>query len=1810
MKHMLLTLCLIAAAIVTPFCLFADEGSPVFFNEAFFTKPQSPDAWAMTRYGEASLDLFHGTIGLTVPVYTYQDKDFTLPVSLSYASSGFMPGASIGPAGLGWVLNAAGVITREVRGLPDDESNDYSWKWFEDPAHAQQIIYVPLLDHVQRYEEQMYGARSNLTVFGFAKAYDTQAANLSDIIDYVYTGTVGEEYMQVRLDTLTYEAHYQAIETQPDVFHFNFLGRSGSFILCPDGTVRVFDTNFPSGDLSVEFDWDWTSPGESAFILRTNDGFRYDFDLQEEASSMNQGYSGSQVTSTSAWKLTKVTAPSGRTVVFTYNTPHDRSSHGVSINVDHRHTFDGTNHSRPWQNAQYLIEHPEISDTYNTVQERSLAAITVSGCCTISFSYGTSAEEYALQGITVQNSAGVTVRSCSLTQTGSGTHRFLKGVTLSGEGTHYFSYYSEDGSYPAYYTRAVDMYGYYNGSTAWQNITHTDNDLPQYSASVISSRSFNATYATMGMLKTVTWPTGGSTGVEYEQNRYGALIHPDAVTASDALAPGLRVASLTHYDTDGTTILQKKAYGYLTSSGRSSGILLGEPQMYWKYSYDLPWNETVDREAVRSSSPLGFGLEGHIEYPRVTETITDGGAYSAGPVSVLEFESTYGSTSNATSRERYQQQAGSMIETTIDGWYADFTNYSVHLPEAMFLSGGIHAGKCVYKKTVSAQGLTTSIEESVYDEYPSGSGNLFTGLMVYAGHQYIHEYHYRSGYLSSHTGYLYDLSGYAVMATSETRTVDTDGHLTTIQTTDSKGATLRTEIAYHPVCTGIPVRVSRKRGGYYAGGFKMTYSTLYNDDGDPYLLPAKAYRANSVPGISTESGITYREVMSFDQYDSNGNLRQMTDSTGLVTGIVWDTAGLYPLKVGENMTYSQTASASASSAGRLLTTYSWTPLVGLSSVTDPSGRTTNYSYDTAGRLTGITAPNGNLSAAYSYNTATDHTGYNSSGLYHGAVLQLPQGRNWILSQTFDSNGNAASEVSYYNALGYPEQDVSVRASGDLSKDLVTPHVSDYLFRELKAYLPYPLAVSGSHGAGAFAGSAATTQNLYYCSRFSVSGDACGYATAMTEEASDGRPLWNRRPGKDYYNAGKTTVFSCGANSTADAVLRLDVGSASGYIYVNGTYSAGMLTKDSATDEDGRTIVSFKDREGRIILERRLSSSGSVLAETYYAYDDFGRLTWVVSPEGSALLQSGHTYYRYPSSTDVASKAVKAFSYIYLYASDDKVIEKNMAGVKDVELTYDDTTGLLESFLDGNLADVSSQLVYAYDGLNRLTQESLTSTAVRQYAYDAYPSGMPSSLAFSDVSGITTSGGVSLHQGGTVGLLTWERLAELDADGATTRYAQRAHYYDILGNPIQTVTLYPDGELLRESARYDLRGTVTTSSSTLTSAGYTNTVVTTNTYDARGRLTASTSAINGTTISSVGTSYDDLGLPTGITYGNGVSENMTYNIRGQLTGQLAQKNSSTLFSSTLRYNDVFNSSSTPSWTGNISSWSWTQSGQDERTYVFAYDGLDRLTGTAQYKNSAAENKYGEDLSYDRNGNITSLGCRNGSTSTVTTTFTYTGNKRNGWTYDSNGNVTCTDPDAEYPITVTYNILNLPALFEEEDGYQTAVCYLADGTKYTAIEDSSSDGYIYCGPFRCSADDGEFLDVAVAGGRAVKTTGGWVIRYFTADHLGSTRLVTDASGSVVEQFDYLPYGEKCINTGLAVANSNKTEYLYGGKELPQLFGIGWYDSAARWQTTSGVFTSPDPLMEKYYSISPYAYCAGNPVNLVDPKGRDAVFITFKG
>ena len=81
-------------------------------------------------------------------------------------------------------------------------------------------------------------------------------------------------------------------------------------------------------------------------------------------------------------------------------------------------------------------------------------------------------------------------------------------------------------------------------------------------------------------------------------------------------------------------------------------------------------------------------------------------------------------------------------------------------------------------------------------------------------------------------------------------------------------------------------------------------------------------------------------------------------------------------------------------------------------------------------------------------------------------------------------------------------------------------------------------------------------------------------------------------------------------------------------------------------------------------------------------------------------------------------------------------------------------------------------------------------------------------------------------------------------------------------------------------------------------------------------------------------------------------------------------------------------------------------------------------------------------------------------------------------------------------------------------------------------------------------------------------------------------------------YYPYG---VLMGES-QNTTTQPYKYNGKELDRSFGLDWYDYGARWMDgVGGRWSSIDPLCEKYYDVSPYAYCAGNPINAIDPDGN---------
>ncbi len=109
------------------------------------------------------------------------------------------------------------------------------------------------------------------------------------------------------------------------------------------------------------------------------------------------------------------------------------------------------------------------------------------------------------------------------------------------------------------------------------------------------------------------------------------------------------------------------------------------------------------------------------------------------------------------------------------------------------------------------------------------------------------------------------------------------------------------------------------------------------------------------------------------------------------------------------------------------------------------------------------------------------------------------------------------------------------------------------------------------------------------------------------------------------------------------------------------------------------------------------------------------------------------------------------------------------------------------------------------------------------------------------------------------------------------------------------------------------------------------------------------------------------------------------------------------------------------------------------------------------------------------------------------------------------------------------------------------------------------------------------------------------YYHPDHLGSSNIITDATGALVQHIEYTPYGS--IASTDPRTPTPVPRYLYTGKELDNATNLYYY--GARYYAHSiGRFIQPDPLIQDAYdpqTLNHYAYCRNNPLNLVDPTGN---------
>jgi RHS repeat-associated protein len=114
----------------------------------------------------------------------------------------------------------------------------------------------------------------------------------------------------------------------------------------------------------------------------------------------------------------------------------------------------------------------------------------------------------------------------------------------------------------------------------------------------------------------------------------------------------------------------------------------------------------------------------------------------------------------------------------------------------------------------------------------------------------------------------------------------------------------------------------------------------------------------------------------------------------------------------------------------------------------------------------------------------------------------------------------------------------------------------------------------------------------------------------------------------------------------------------------------------------------------------------------------------------------------------------------------------------------------------------------------------------------------------------------------------------------------------------------------------------------------------------------------------------------------------------------------------------------------------------------------------------------------------------------------------------------------------------------------------------------------------------------------------LRYFYhSDHLGSSSLITNFDGAIVQHIEYVPFGEVFIEE----RNSTwKTPYKFNAKELDEETGLYYY-GARYMDPRISVWLGVDPLAEKYPDISSYVYCFNNPLIYIDPTGQEGVVVS---
>lgn len=868
-------------------------------------------------------------------------------------------------------------------------------------------------------------------------------------------------------------------------------------------------------------------------------------------------------------------------------------------------------------------------------------------------------------------------------------------------------------------------------------------------------------------------------------------------------------------------------------------------------------------------------------------------------------------------------------------------------------------------------------------------------------------------------------------------------------------------------------------------------------------------------------------------------------------------------------------------------------------------------------------------------------------------LSISETMNYIVSyepRTSNTNqathANSQVSVSYYDLLGRPRQIINVAHSpfgGDVGS------LQEYS-NGLESDSWGPFTIHG--GRGSFQ----SLPNVRELTSLLNHNDTSVYIKKQYENNTIHRLTSVTGAGQLWHDAGKESSKTLLVNENS-GILSCPLILFNGYAqsfscpnFTNQMWEAEQLLIEKVNDEDDRTVLKFYDSLNKIILERRVQND-TLYADTYYCYDAAQRLAVVIPPEAMHYLSSQATFsdaifkkycwaYTYDNKGRCVCKMEPGFVQTrYIYSRSGEVIftQNNLQHTKNEWLmTIPDIFGretiraivnapssLIESYIDSGIHavfDESATTSFCYHISDGVLPPALSIQRINwydNYHFQDLLFGQFNTPYDATVSSVAHNSIRSRYYGEPVtskGLLTGSYIRVLDESSNNDVFNLRIIGYDHYGrqtllwehNHLGGYSVYGilrdfQGNTLSEEERHSGSGLPVVHLKGM----YLN--------DFTGRKVQSLTLVNGDTLALRQFSYTEKGeLETVRTHTRSI-ENLChyeYNSRGWL---LRKKDG--ILDTKLHYESPEHPSAIQQWAGNVSQWISKLNVSDYQIILPIYDKLNRLDEWLQYPTpTSIQPNVRQRYSHDLNGNIKSL-----STNNEHTQFYYDGNRNIGsslssmaFSYDTLGRVTY-DPISN--LSIYYNDLGLPKKYTRNGTTLAYYSYLADGTKVSALNENGN-GIIYLGSstYRKNGNSLDIESVGWEGGKIVAfrnyltNTLRYIPVLYNTDHLGSVRAAIDGeTGIAAERSNYSPYGaQNHLGTaGLFQNNAALRDHFESKEDQGGILGEPFLDFGTRvYNPATKRWYTPDPMGEKYYSLSPYIFCASNPLNYIDKEGNDIV------